>query len=267
LIQEGGVQSFPFLDSSWADKFNWNGSKDRIIEFQNRLKEIGYQLYFAEGVPNPSLIAVRKGLKIVDIGDSFSIDNKHGHYEEMLTHWSKETRSARFVSVEFPIEEGASSSPIISFCVTHLHHTEKLDGKSAKGIRHSEILAILENSPKEIGGKVPITMIATDFNQCRQKDYNDREWALISAALDGINEPNPTDNVAEELEKHGYKCTFDLIPSENKPAFTHWTSTIVDFGYLLPGAHNFTVSSVEVIPSGLSDHLPVIHNIIIHDDK
>lgn len=260
LIQEGGVQLFSEADCI-GTVFEGLNSADRVSEFHSILSgEFGFQLVFAGGVPNPSMIAIRNGLRIIDTQDAFCIDKDHAHYATMKNDHC-ETRSARFVSVAIPIEEDDPSSFVpVSFCLTHLHHTEK----NARGIRLAEVSAILRNKPQVVCGKSPITVIASDFNQSRQRDYIGREWALISETLERICEPT-SDGVAEELEKHGFVATYDLIPVENKPIFTHWTSTIVDFGYIhSPSPGDFTVASVQVIPNELSDHLPIIHNIIIH---
>ena len=230
---------------------------------------MGYKLFKADGVMNPAMVAIKNHIEIVDEGKSFCIDSNHQHYDKMKNDVARETRSARFVNIALPIsdhDDGSSHPSIISICATHLHHTENLHGMSMRGVRLGEVRSILEQRPVEIQGRVPITIIATDFNGPRiTRDYNEKERLLISESLETIVKEPVSDGVAEELEQHGFIATYDLIPPEKKPVFTHWTSTVIDFGYVwAERPQDWSVSSVEVVPSGLSDHLPIVHNLIIH---
>ena len=261
LIQEAGEQNFIKKNPQYPD------SSSRILQFHDELKRRGYELVFADGVPNPAMLATK--LKIVKVFDCFSIDcggrNSHPHYDTMMKdEYDFETRSARFVQLEFDLKLGeaskAYSKPNIAVCITHLHHRE--DG--LPGVRLGEIRTILERRPLA----PEFTILATDFNWARRKDYNVREWAIISAGLDKVKQPH-NDGVAEELESHGFVSTYDRMPGPHpKLMFTHWTSTIVDFAYVhAKNPLSWQVISVQVVPSPLSDHLPIIHDIEVDLEK
>lgn len=261
LIQEGGVQAFEGnVISPYSYLFEGLDSSDRITEFHECLKALGYTLIFADGVPNPAMLATR--LHIVDVLDIFSIDKGgsrcHSYYDKMVSE--KETRNGRYVKIRIG-EDGVDGrpAPIIAVCITHLHHNEN----EMRGLRLGEIRTVLDNRPSS-GSSA--TIISTDFNQTRKRDFHPREWAVITAGLDIVDQPHD-DGVADELEANGFICTYDHMPSrpdQMKPVFTHWTSTIVDYTYVhFERPQAWSVDGVYVVPCSLSDHMPVIHDLSV----
>ena len=260
LLQEGGIQTFS--KNITDERFlNLQDSSDRLIELHDRLRAMGYQLIFADNVPNPSMLATR--LQVLRDSESFCIDKDHDHYQNMVEQF--ETRSARFVTLSLlnsiasshvtTREDSISTDPYsISVCITHLHHTEK----EMRGVRLGEIRSILKKAPSDTSA----VLISTDFNQARRKDYTIREWEVVQAGLRKIDQPS-ADGVFEELTNHGFFCTLDKLDPSQKLAFTHWTSCIVDFAYLkCSDPSNWSVSGVYAVPNSLSDHLPIVHDLI-----
>ena len=73
------------------------------------------------------------------------------------------------------------------------------------------------------------------------------------------------DGVATAFEAAGFRCCFDAAaegrgvrrgwaPASPPPA-THWTGTVVDYAYARGAV---ALDGCYVVPSGLSDHRPVI---------
>ncbi len=124
-------------------------------------------------------------------------------------------------------------------------------------------------------------VIASDFNQARARDKTAEDWSVVSRGLNGIGEPTD-DGVCDLLTQAGFVCSYDIdnlttnYRSEMCPAApisTHWTSTVLDFAYLwarstfgdetVAAAQSVAVdiAAIYVIPSSISDHLPIISDI------
>ena len=78
----------------------------------------------------------------------------------------------------------------------------------------------------------------------------------------------PDDKVASTMDQAGFLCTYDA-PGMDTPLFTHWTNTVVDFAYLRQEFSKeqsrspmWSVKGVYVVPAVISDHLPVVHDLV-----
>lgn len=107
-------------------------------------------------------------------------------------------------------------------------------------------------------------MFCADMNQLRERDYTPEEWGWISEGRAKLDSP-PSDGVSEMWEKAGFRCCFDESnaarnwPKDNPPPPSHWTGTNIDHTY----GRGIECIGVFVIPSLLSDHLPVLSDWII----
>ena len=104
-----------------------------------------------------------------------------------------------------------------------------------------------------------------------RRHYSPEEWAWICAMRQKRGSP-VSDGVADALEREGFTNCFDAAVAaaeeeEEKggngfrrnwdgplPPPTHWTSTNIDHCY----GRGLEVRGVYVVPSVLSDHLPVV---------
>jgi hypothetical protein len=254
FLQEAGQQSFPDLpqfNSGFFGGLSKAEAQQRVGELQALLVANGYSVVQVNGLFNPALVATR--LPIMAVGESFGIDGPADPAEE--------TRGARRVVVSLGAGVGA-----LALVATHLHHTVR-GGK--KGVRRAEVQAILRGVGEEEafeGSLSPLpqpllaTVIASDFNGSRKKDYSEREWAVLLRSLERAGEPS-ADGVAELLEGEGYTCTYDA--SAGAPAFTHWSGQTVDFCWFKPtasGSKCLMPGVARPIYTALSDHLPVVHD-------
>ena len=262
LLQEAGVQSFS-PEYEVEPHFRDLDSSARIDELHALLKAAGYALLSTAGVSdndNPAMIATR--LPILSPGEAFCLDDAHEWTATMRSTEllrSKgippvpETRAARIVRLAL------GGEATLDVVVTHLHHTER----GMPGLRVAEVRAVQE-ALASLQPPASAQLWATDFNGQRRQDYTSREWDLVEAGKARI-EPGGTaeDGVAALLSASGWLCTYDA-PGQQSPAFTHWTSTTVDFCWVRSAAATrAVVHGVYVVPLGLSDHLPVVHDISI----
>jgi len=139
-------------------------------------------------------------------------------------------------------------------------HLEACDGDQGE-----DRLVEMENLLKRIESdtttsKDAAVIVAGDFNQQRQMDYTEAEWAAICANKESRYSPKD-DGVAAALNQAGFTCTLDSSSlqlqnwdKKDPPPSTHWTGTIVDYSY----SRNLDAYSVYVSPSDLSDHRLII---------
>lgn len=134
----------------------------------------------------------------------------------------------------------------------HLWHESRL----------AEAGALLEHIDAHARGGAVV--VAADWNQQRPGDYLAEEWTLIVANKAARHEP-PVDGVDELLRRRGFRCCIDdtdgAVRQQNwprgaPPPPTHWTSTVVDYAYCTGGG--VRAAAVYVVPSTVSDHLPVV---------
>jgi len=254
LLQEGGLQAFPDdIAAGYSEYYQQPVARlnGRVERLHVLLQEAGYSLLIADGAfsENPSLVATR--LQIVEKGESFDVD---GDFRARGT--AGDGRSGRLVQLALPGEppDGARLGVI----VTHLHHTERA---GLKGVRSAEVAALLQHWRAAGGGvaesPMTATVLATDMNFPRRRDYSEREWQVIRAGFGRLGEPED-DGVADALADAGFVCAYDRSDA-GPPTFTHWTSTTVDFAWChFREPANWRVWRAEVLPSALSDHLPVV---------
>ena len=70
------------------------------------------------------------------------------------------------------------------------------------------------------------------------------------------------DGVACALTDAGFVCAYD-VSGAGTPAFTHWTSTTVDFAWChFQDAAKWRVLRSQVLPTALSDHLPIVTDLL-----
>lgn len=112
------------------------------------------------------------------------------------------------------------------------------------------------------------TIFSADMNQPRERDYAPEEWDWISKSRSQQNSPQ-SDGVSEMWEEAGFRCCFDdpkadrNWPADCLPPPTHWTGTNIDHTY----GRGLKCVGVYVIPSLLSDHLPVLSDWVITAGK
>jgi len=257
FLQEAGEQSFAAFAAARAPgappapPSAWDGLPDpapRLAELHAALRAAGYALLFADGVPNPALLATR--LPVVAAGAAFPLD-AGAFAARMLAARPPELRAARVVELALGARAGA---PALAAAATHLHHTEL----GAPGLRAAEARALAAALAAAARARGGAALVATDANSVRARDYSPREWAAVAAGKGKIGEP-AEDGVEAAFAEAGFSAAYDA--AGGAPAFTHWTSTTVDFTYWAPpaaGAWRWAVRGVYVVPTGMSDHLPVV---------
>lgn len=256
LLQEGGLQAFPQdLAAGYSEYYQQPVARlnGRVERLHALLRDAGYKLVIADGPfsENPSLMATK--LPVMSDGQSFDLDG------EYRTHGTAgDSRSGRLVQLALPSTTPhgpAAMGPRLGVLVTHLHHTEVA---SLRGVRSAEVAALLQEwrAAGDAASPMLATVLATDMNFPRQRDYSEREWNVIQAGLLRLGQPED-DGVASALTAAGFVCTYDC--HEGAPAFTHWTSTTVDFAWChFQEPARWRVLRAEVIRTTLSDHLPVV---------
>ena len=262
LLQEAGTQGFQEdLLCGYSKYYQQSVERlnGRIECLHALLRKAGYSIVVAdEYSENPALVATR--LRVVDPGVSFRVD------EGSFANATKgDSRSGRIVRVALPNGDAAGGgsrghSSQLAVLVTHLHHTEKL--ASLRGVRAAEVAALLQcwrksAQPSNPTSPVIATVLASDLNFPRKKDYTSREWAIVRAGFERLGEPLE-DGVECALAAAGFRCTYDES-GIGAPAFTHWTGTTVDFAWChFRTPAEWTVLRSEAVPTNISDHLPVV---------
>jgi endonuclease/exonuclease/phosphatase family metal-dependent hydrolase len=255
FLQEACILSYgpPSLASpNWWDLLP--DSSSRIARLHHLLRDAGYVIVQADGCPNPAMVATR--LPVSSLHPSFVID-VDPFLSQMKAQHQPEFRTARLAVLKVGVAE---DSPEFVAVVSHLHHKETL---AHPGLRLAEVRSITQRLHAAVASRPHAAAIfATDFNGPRRQDYNDREWALIQQAKRKLGEVE-NDGVADELLREGFVCTY----GGRAPVLTHWSSTTVDFGYLLQpqsGRWAWSAAGSYVVAPGdsgtLSDHVPVVHD-------
>jgi endonuclease/exonuclease/phosphatase family metal-dependent hydrolase len=250
LLQEADTQSFPDrapFNKGVMGAIDQDATNTRVHDLHARLRERGYTLISSDGCFNPPLLATR--LPVLDASAAFVADR--GPTVAALDADGGEFRTARCVLLD------AGQGRTLRVVSAHLHHNESA---SLRGSRLAEAAHILERLDA-LSGAAPAqaTVVAGDFNCGRERDYSPAEWDVVTRGLANVNQP-PADGVSEAFEAAGYRTTYDLSGA-GQPGLTHWTGTAVDFAYV-KGA-TIEVAGVHMHYTTLSDHLPVIHDLLI----
>lgn len=134
------------------------------------------------------------------------------------------------------------------------------DGDDRAGKDRFEEAKVLLSRIKSDTAIDDAVIVAGDFNQQRQVDYTEPEWASICANKQNRDSPRD-DGVAFALTQAGFVCTFDSGSAKSKnwkpadpPPATHWSGTAIDYSY----SRNLDATGVYVSPSDLSDHRLII---------
>ena len=240
--------------------------------FSRLLSNTGYTLFNTCGVYF-SMVAVRNGIPIDNSRPAFWL---HDTYDDT---------GCIYLSISLKAKD-IVAGPMLGILGTHLsykNYTPPLIGQATKGVRFQEVTTIVnyvDNTWHEYDSlHVPNknlligAILATDYNQAREIDKSPEHWPVLSQGVATVGEPTD-DGVAQLLQEKGYICTYD-IPSiqtnyrssagQMAPDFTHWTGSTIDFCYLWrpPNSDDATTASIQpvgsyVIPSPLSDHLPIV---------
>lgn len=272
LLQEAGLQSFSEdLAAGYSEYYQQPVDRlnGRIESLHALLRDAGYSIVVADRFSeNPALLATR--LQIVDEGESFPIDE--GSFAEAT---KGDSRSGRIVRVALPSNStseavgmsqvdgsgtyiGVRQLPQIALVVTHLHHQESR--ADLRGVRAAEVATLLgrwRNATTSAQSPVVATVLASDLNFPRRSDHRPREWAVVCAGFKRLGEPTE-DGVADKLTSAGFHCAYDRS-GQGAPTLTHWTGTTVDFAWChFREGMEWEVLRAEALPTGLSDHLPVV---------
>ena len=241
--------------------------------FSRLLSNTGYSLFNTCGVYF-SMVAIRNGIPIDNSRPAFWL---HDTYDDT---------GCIYLSISLKAKEIAAS-PMLGILGTHLtykNYTPPLIGQATKGVRFQEVTKIVNfvdnvwhecNSLISVPNKNSLigAILATDYNQAREIDKSPEHWSVLSQGVATVGEPTD-DGVAQLLQENGYTCTYD-VPSiqtnyrsagKMAPDFTHWTGSTIDFCYLWQPPNtddDATTASIRpvgsyVIPSPLSDHLPIV---------
>lgn len=269
LLQEAWQLAYPEGKSP-----PWPNSASRVQDLLRRLRGMGYQLIATEPVHNnfnPCVLATK--LPVLRTGGTFSTDKGHEFAGDMLASRIPELRAARLVELGLTPEGTDPLAPTITTVITHFHHNEGPAASRGFGIRRGEAAAIVAECNKwheareNTDDSAPTaTILATDFNGVRKRDFNAVDWELQQKCMQRLKQPLE-DGVAGLLEQNGFKCTYDQGRG-SVPAFTHWTNTVLDFAYLrqesATQSATWSVKGTHVVPTDVSDHLPVVHDIAFH---
>lgn len=98
-------------------------------------------------------------------------------------------------------------------------------------------------------------MIVGDFNCVSRRDYTSEEWEWVNAnTRDGTPEDFQTIQMAEEM---GYRDVF----ADRQLTYTVWSGRRVDFAMVKD--FNFEIKNLNVFYTPLSDHIPIIVDILV----
>eukprot|EP00037_Helgoeca_nana_P017691 m.167468 g.167468 ORF g.167468 m.167468 type:complete len:400 (-) comp24102_c0_seq9:349-1548(-) len=206
----------------------------------------GYALY-ATSVIFPTVVAVAMTDRVLE-HEAISISRNRGA-----------------IRVKVNVVRGGQSRTFTVYG-THLDH---MHGDT----RRAEIEALLADvarHTKSSGPGVPPTvLIAGDFNEQRQVDYDPQDWAdICSGKLRRGENRSKVGQVAQSLTAAGFRCCFDDADGPKNwdprgpPPPTHWSSTVIDFAYTRGG---FCDAGVYVSDSNLSDHRPVVTDWMVEE--
>lgn len=183
--------------------------------------------------------------------ESIDLDRAHQWRERVKTHIGKLTRDAdgeittkglaqnrAALHLELDLTAGGgvrgdSEATSIDVFNAHLHHANYTP--TAEGIRAAEMAELLSRVAQR--ERPSPAVIAGDFNQCREKDFehNSAGWKIVSQALAKFDGP-VDDGVSGALEGAGFTACWDAAATRNygdgPPPGTHWTGTTVDYVYL-----------------------------------
>lgn len=104
-------------------------------------------------------------------------------------------------------------------------------------------------------------LIAADFNEVREQDYEHHVWDLLRRDNLRRNDPTPT-NVARLLTEAQFVDCFRAIGIPS-PRFTVWNGTIVDFIYLKRYTWVLPLIGCYAYYDAASDHIPIIFDVAV----
>jgi len=248
LLQEASVQRFAAeIATGYSEYFQQDLARlnGRIERLHTLLQDAGYQIIISGDGECPPLLATR--LRIEDEGSSIAIDREFP---------ARGTQGVgRLVQLAL---RGGTKPRRLGVLMTHLESTQQ---GGLEGVRQAEVASLLRGW-RDAGGNsaaspMTATVLSGDLNFPRRGDLREREWVVVKRGLEKLGEPLK-DGVAETLTAAGFRCAYDLSCA-GAPAFTHWTATTVDFTWChFQQPAQWRVSRAEVLPTELSDHLPIV---------
>eukprot|EP01062_Namystynia_karyoxenos_P020367 TRINITY_DN17717_c0_g1_i1.p2 TRINITY_DN17717_c0_g1~~TRINITY_DN17717_c0_g1_i1.p2 ORF type:complete len:373 (+),score=70.92 TRINITY_DN17717_c0_g1_i1:93-1211(+) len=243
-------------NADWPEPWRSTFSPADMDRFDAMLREQGSTVQLRTSCDNPAMLATR--LDVVRDGGSQSLDEQHPHRGVL----GVEHRAARIVDLRLR-GPGDAAGPVLTAVATHLHHQDLVQS-DGPGVRLCEVQELLRQWREQgADSRSLLSVIASDWNQARLGDYTAREWAVVTKGLHRIGQPED-DGVAAYMRGQGWRCAFDSPAQRNwagdrAPPLTHWTGVSVDYPYYTAiEADRVRVRGVYIVPSPVSDHLPVV---------
>ncbi len=229
---------------SWGKTIFNKHSKEELIK---KFRGLGYEYLFFYpatqnlfGAPFGNAIFSKYSFKISPTGKIFNINEK----------LYKENRCYLHAIISLP------NNHTLSVYGTHLDVFNSSGTVRSKQIE--ELIKIIrEDDHYNI-------LLAADFNEIRQQDYDPKIWDLIVKDNIKRKDKTPT-NVGEHLIKNNFGDCF-ACTNTTMPQFSVWNGTVVDFIYLFnPENWQLPIAECYMFFDSASDHIPVIMDLMIYE--
>ena len=280
VLQEAPVE---ILDQRWDPQLAT--PMERVRALDSILANLGYTL-LRSPADNATLLATRLP---VEATEGFMLDDEPTASVNGAEVWL-ESRAARFALLRVPHLVGATPLCVYATHLAHKdatlvlpsigqtvangpmrHRQEDWSGAaSVNGVRRRQVGRLLQHWDSARAARGTAVILA-DFNQPLASHHDGEEWQVVSAGLASPHVDQPLDDgVATALAQRGFCSAYKLAASNNfggrpAPPFTHWTGTTVDFAYIngSPSSSTWHVSGAYTVNSPLSDHLPVVVDLVV----
>lgn len=123
--------------------------------------------------------------------------------------------------------------------------------------RLSEIKHILKYCNLHLKTTCDALIIAGDFNQAVETDYEPEHWKILSQDMKRSGVPL-SDGVAELMSEHNFVCSFEAC-NLACPVVTCWGASRVDWIYFRDqSGGDLSIKNASLIGSDISDHAPML---------
>lgn len=259
------------LEAKWSESWFAEPVK-RVQELAQLLQDMGYAV-LRSPADNGTLLATR--LPVARAEEGPILDEQPVRSVNGNSIW-EEVRAARYVELALP---GASGRTVAVYA-THLHHKDiekTSSGGDLPGVRLREAGVLLRHWRAQAAAKAArrpaATVVLADYNQPRRCDYGAEEWHVVVTGLAHPQVAQPGDDgVADLMVSEGFSSSFDVngasrnFASAGAAPFTHWTGTTIDFAYINSAPDvRAEVVGVYSVYTPLSDHLPVVTDLLVED--
>lgn len=222
------------------------GCPDRytMLKFSERFESMGYKIKFSKCFVN------MLGSKYDFESDEICIGSEQGLMHRCAiigNHFQFPVHSVDQDDTKSIIEDKSK----LVVATTHLEVNDKMGH-----LREQQMQKIIDKI-NQIDDESNPKLIIGDFNSLRKCDYSDVVWDQI-VDIDKRRGVETIEDAIPCIEKAGYHDSF-IAAKIPVPSITVWTNRRVDYIYL----KHVHVDEAFVVNTGLSDHYPVVSDIVI----